>query len=158
MKDKLVLALIVGIVLATLSGAAAVAPALAAPPKSLHIEVPATIDPDGDPFTASGPAVEAGLVCASGVATDLDVAVTSPPGQAFRILRVLKQFACAGSGGTFDVKLVVKLDLTTQETTANWNIVGGTGAYSGLHGNGKLVGVPIVFGQSILDKYDGQVH
>ena len=56
------------------------------------------------------------------------------------------------------MKLVVNLDLATHETTAQWKIVGGTGDYVGLHGNGNLIGAPIVPGSSIFDVYDGTIH
>jgi hypothetical protein len=135
-----------------------IAPALAAPPLDAHIVVSATIDPDPDPFVASGSAVSAGMLCSSGQATDLSVDVTSPPSGKFNILKVLKHFECDDESGTFDVKLVVKLDLTTHETTAQWIVVGGTGSYAALHGSGKLVGTPIVPGESITDVYDGKIH
>ena len=133
------------------------APVMAAPPLAVLFDVTAGIASDPDPFTASGPAVDAGLVCPTGETTDLSNVSSGPPGGTFTILRVTKRFTC-DSGGTFDVKLVVYLDLVTHETTANWNIVGGTGAYAGLHGGGKLAGVPIVPGASIQDSYDGKVH
>ena len=50
------------------------------------------------------------------------------------------------------------LDQTDGTTTANWRVIGGTGDYAMLHGNGKLVGTPIVLGASILDLYTGQLH
>lgn len=135
-------------------------PAMAAPPMALHIEVPATISPDPDPFTATGPAVDAGTVCPSGDSTDLSVVVVSDPpgGTTTRTLRVMKRFDCTDGSGTFDVNMVVRLDLTTNETTARWRIVGGTGDYAGFRGNGYLIGTPIMPGSSIYDVYDGWVH
>lgn len=154
MSKKLRLSLLVSALAVMMT----VVPAMAAPPAGVHIEVTATIAQNPDPFTASGPAVEDGIICPAGESTDLSVVVTGPPAGAFRILRVLKRFACADDSGTFDVRLLVHLDLTTNATTAGWQIVGGTGAYAGLHGQGKLVGHPIVPGVSITDIYDGQVH
>lgn len=143
----------------TLSIVFMVGPVMAAPPLAVHIEVPATINPDPDPFVATGPAVDAGVLCPMGTSTDLSVVIVAdPPGTTTRILRVLKQFVCDDGSGTFDVHLVVTLDLTTHETTAQWRIVGGTGDYVELHGNGKLIGTPIVAGSSIFDVYNGTIH
>jgi len=133
-----------------------VVPVMAAPPLEVHIEHP--YDPTPGPFTATGPAVDTGVVCPTGDVFDLSFKRSGPPGGTFRILRVLKQFLCDDGSGTFDVKLVVRLDLTTPGTTASWRVVGGTGDYVGLHGNGKLVGIPIVPGSGILDIYDGRMH
>jgi hypothetical protein len=138
--------------------AVTVSAAFAAPPKNLHIEVDEFIGTSGEAFLASGPAVTAGAVCASGTVDDLSVSVSGPPGGSFAILRVLKRFTCADLSGTFDVKMVVRLNLVTNATTARWKVAGGTGAYGSLHGNGSLVGTPIVPGISIHDVYDGKVH
>lgn len=144
---------------AVLSIGLAVVPVMAAPPLDVHIEVPEIIAPGTlDPFTATGPAVVIGIVCPSGDVEDLSVIVSGPPGGTFRILRIVKRLVCDDGSGTFDVKLVARLDLTTNETTANWKIIEGTGDYLGLHGNGKLIGIPIVPGISIRDIYDGRMH
>ena len=155
MNKKFVFPGIVVIVAAILIVSTSVA--LAAPPLGLHIEVTEYINTSGEAFAASGPAVDAGIVCASGTVNDVSVVVNGNPSSGFRTLHVLKRFNCNG-GGTFDVKMKVRLDLTTNATTARWNIVSGTGAYAGLKGNGSLVGNPIVPGTSILDVYDGKAH
>jgi hypothetical protein len=132
-----------------------VVPVMAAPhPLDVQIVDVHTIGPHGTGFfTATG-----GGICVLGTVYDSDIKVQNPTGGNFRILRVLKQFTCDDGSGTFDVKLVVRLDLTTHKTTANWNVVGGTGNYVGLRGNGKLIGIPIVAGISITDYYDGRMH
>lgn len=127
-------------------------------PLDVHIEVFATIAPSDDPFIASGPAVDEGLLCPTGTESELSVRVAGPPEGDFRILRVVKQFVCADGSGTFDVNLVVRLDLESSYTTARWNIIGGTGDYAGLHGSGELTGIPQNPGVTILDIYDGQLH
>jgi hypothetical protein len=132
--------------------------AAAAPPPNVHIEVPEVIGVNGDPFTASGAAVSAGVICASGTVDDLAVVSSGSGAGTFVILHVDKRFTCDDLSGTFDVRMVVRLDETTDSTTAHWRIVGGTGAYSGLRGGGWLVGTPIVPDESILDIYDGRVH
>ena len=130
----------------------------AAPPLDVHIEVQEYIGMSGEDFTANGSAVDTGIMCPSGTVDDLVVDVSGPPGGTFALLHVLKRFYCADASGTFDVKLVVRLDLTTNETTARWNVVGGTGDYTHLHGNGLLVGTPGTPGEDIYDVYDGRMH
>ena len=130
----------------------------AAPPQDVHIEVHEYIGTSGEGFTATGSAVDTGIVCPSGTVDDLVVDVSGPPGGTFSILKVLKRFHCADSSGTFDVKLNVRLNLVTRETTALWKVVGGTGDYVRLHGNGSLVGTPGTPGVDIFDVYDGRLH
>ena len=132
---------------------------VAAPPEPIHIEV---LEYPGDwetpePFTASGDAVTKGMVCATGEVVDLSVTVNSASGP-YLILWIDKQFTCDDLSGTFDVKMVVKLDLTTSDTTARWRIVGGTGQYASLKGRGSLVGYANPSAGNILDVYDGKVH
>lgn len=132
--------------------------ASAAPPPNVHIEVPEVIGVNGDPFTASGAAVTAGVLCAAGSVDDLSVISSGSGAGPLAILRVDKRFTCEDLSGTFDIRMIVRLDEATDSTTANWKIVGGTGAYAGLHGSGWLVGTPIVPEVSIFDVYDGRVH
>jgi len=133
-----------------------ISPVAAAPPEPIHIEVlewPGSSSPE--PFTASGPAVNNGFVCAAGTVEDLEITWNDPAGP-FQILWVLKRFTCGD--GTFDIKMVVKLNLVTHDTTARWQIVSGTGQYAGLKGQGSLVGTSNFPITSILDVYDGKVH
>ncbi len=138
--------------------AVSVSAVYAVPPQGLHIEVDEVIAASGETFYASGAAVDAGAVCPTGTVDDLSTTASGAPGGAITILQVVKRFYCADLSGTFDVRLVVRLDNTTHFTTASWRIVSGTGAYAGLHGNGLLAGTPIDPGVSIHDVYDGQVH
>lgn len=133
-------------------------PAYAARPYDLHIEVEENINTSGEAFVASGAAVDAGIVCASGNVYDADYSITGPPEGSIRIITVLKHFECGDLSGSFDAMMVVRLDLDTHYTTARWNVVGGSGDYADLHGAGSLLGTPIVPGESILDVYDGRVH
>lgn len=130
----------------------------AAPPSAVHLEVSELIGSSGEPFTASGEAVDAGILCPSGTVDDLSVVAKGSPSAPYTILLVNKVFNCGDESGTFDVQLTVRLDNSTHYTTASWRLVGGTQAYAGLHGNGKLAGTPIVPGISIYDVYDGNVH
>jgi hypothetical protein len=148
-----------GILIVVLSLGFSASPVMAAQPLDVHIEAPTTIDTtDVDTFTATGPFVDAGGLCPSGDVSEVFVATSGPPGGTFRNLRIVKHFVCDNGSGTFDVKLNVRLDLTTSYTTASWKVVEGTGAYTRLKGNGKLIGIPDVPNTSILDIYDGQMH
>ncbi len=131
---------------------------IAAPPRDVHIEVDEILGTSGEAFAASGSAVVDGTLCASGIVDDLSVVSSGSQNGNFLILHVLKRFTCDDLSGTFDVRLVVKLNLTTRFTTAHWKIVSGTGNYVGLHGNGSLAGTPILPGVSIHDVYDGKMH
>ena len=132
--------------------------ALAAPPLAIHIEVLEWIGSSStEPFTATGPAVDDELVCGTGMVEDLAVSGNNPGGP-FQTLWVVKRFHCDDTSGTFDVKMVVKLDNATHDTTANWKIIGGTVNYVNLKGNGKLVGISNFPVTSILDIYNGKVH
>ena len=134
-------------------------PAIAAQPMGVHIEAPSTIDTsDIDTFTASGPAVDAGLLCGRGDVFELSGHVSGPPDGSFINLRVLKHFVCQNGSGTFDVRLVADVDKTTGKATGSWVVVDGTGDYVGVKGNGKLIGIPIEPGTSIQDIYDGRLH
>jgi hypothetical protein len=130
----------------------------AAPPQGLHIEADEVVATSGEAFIASGPAVDSGTVCAGGTVDDVSVEAFGNQTGSKLTLHVLKRFNCEDGSGTFDIRLVVKLDLVTNYTTASWVIVGGTGDYTSLHGNGSLAGTPIVPGTSIHDVYDGNVH
>ena len=135
--------------------AISVSPVFAAPPLPVHIEVDETFGLNTpEPFTASGPAVVAGLICATGMVEDVTVTSNSPSGP-FQIIKVLKRFDCGD--GTFDLKMVVKLNLATQNTTARWRILGGTGGYAGLKGHGSLIGITNDPDPGIFDTYDGVV-
>jgi hypothetical protein len=133
-------------------------PVGAAAPLAVHFDVTATIAPDADLFVASGPAVDAGAMCPAGDSTNTSIVASTPSGGTTSTLRVLKHFVCGDGSGTFDISMIVRLDLTTHYTTARWRIVSGTGDYAHLHGNGSLNGTPIVPGESILDVYDGMLY
>jgi len=129
-------------------------PAMAAPPQNVHIDAYENIYSDGT-FTITGSAADSGLVCSSGVTHNVSNVASGPSGGDFVNLRVIKRFTCDDLSGTFDVMLLVRLDLVTHYTTARWTVVDGTGDYATLHGRGFLEGTPIDPGTSINDIYDG---
>ena len=130
----------------------------AAPHYFVHIEVEEQISTSGETFYASGPAVDADVMCPTGIVNDDLDGYYDLPGGKIRILYVTKHFVCEDGSGTFDLNLNVHLNLATNRTTARWNVVGGTGDYADLHGNGSLVGTPIDPGNSILDVYNGGMY
>ena len=132
--------------------------AFAARPLGLHMEVYEVIAAEGDVFIASGPAVDAGIICPTGTQDNLVINEFGPPEGDFRILYIYKVFTWGDGSGMFGIKMRVKLDLTTGYTTATWYFNGGIGDYHGLRGHGTLVGIPDVPFESILDIYDGTAH
>jgi len=157
LRIKRVFSIVLGVLLLAVNVTAVVA----APPEPIHIEVtefPDSWPTNHEPFVATGLAVDHGLVCATGTVLDLNITSNQPSGP-FLILWVDKRFTCDDLSSTFDVTMVVKLDLATNNTTARWRIVGGTGQYAGLKGRGSLVGTSNLPAEpSILDVYDGKVH
>ncbi len=155
LKNKKLLSILAAVFLLAVSAS----PVIAAPPTPVHIEVlefPGGTSAPAEPFTISGPAVSAGLVCASGVVSDEELSYNSPSGPYQRIW-ALKHFVCDDSSGTFDIRMVVQLNLDTHDTTARWRVVGGTGDYAGLKGQGSLIGYSNYPTVSILDVYDGLI-
>jgi hypothetical protein len=136
----------------------AAAPAAASsPPLDVNFEVDTTIGEDGTsfgPFSATGPAVDAGLVCATGDTVDVFEKASGYQSQTGVNLQVVKLFICDDGSGEFYVKLQVRID--AKDTSFNWNIIEGTGAYERLHGTGS--GIGIYFPEGVLDLYEGQLH
>ena len=131
--------------------------AFAAPPQPFHMEVHENINGSGETFYASGPAVNAGVVCPTGTTSDLVINTFGPPNGNYRFLYVVKSFTCADLTGTFFIKMRVKLEISTGNTTAKWQFTNGSSAYNHLHGHGTLVGTPTIPGY-IMDVYDGVAH
>lgn len=145
---------------ATLLAAAMVLPASSAgatPPSDVMFEVPTVIPDDGGPtfgpFTATGPAVDAGLMCPSGETTDVfgKASGGTPQGINFQ---AVKLFECDDGSGAFVVKLQVRLD--RKGDNFQWVVLDGFGAYEQLRGAGDGVGFPLPDG--VFDVYQGEVH
>ncbi len=117
--------------------------------ESLPIVIP---DLPGDPFLATGPAVDFGVLCPAGIVQDM--AWESRQTRRFIRLKVTKLFTCDDGTGTFEVFMRVKL-FPDGSTTAKWKVTDGTGNYVTLRGAGKLVGTPFTGG--ITDVYTGTV-
>jgi hypothetical protein len=129
---------IVAILAATLALISVIGPVAAGSPEQVEIVSHMNFNPDGPnfgDFTASGAAVESGLVCASGSVVDTGIVFGGfQSGRGAQIL-VRKTFTCDG-GGTFFVKIQVHLDFETSTESFTWLVLGGTGAYANLRGSG----------------------
>jgi len=105
-------------------------------------------------FTATGPAVDAGIVCPSGDTVEVFVKASGFQSQKEVNFQVVKLFTSADGSGEFLVKLQVRND--RKGDNFNWNILGGTDAYEKLHGTGSGIGLPLEGG--VLNLYEGKVH
>jgi hypothetical protein len=133
-------------------------PVVEAGPVDLHIEVEEHfLDTTPEPFTASGKAVDEGMICPTGTVFESSIVYTNTEGP-FTLMDVVKQFDCDDGSGTFEISMNIELEKATSKTTADWRVMGGTGAYSDLAGEGTLVGEPVVPNTIINDSYDGKVH
>ena len=136
--------------------ALAVFPAGATPPADVAFEVETSLLGDPNPFVASGPAVDSGLVCAAGTVVDAigKVAGSAPNGFNFQ---GVKHFICDDGSGEFFVNLQARIDFR-KGTTFEWNVLRGTGDYERLHGAGSGVGLPFCGPDCVLDVYGGGLH
>jgi hypothetical protein len=148
------------------AAAAAIALALplttaqAAPAMAIHIDVETSfIDggpTSGGPFSAAGPAVDAGLICPAGDTIDVfSKAAGYQSGKGWLSLTVVKEFTCGDGSGAFLIKLEVRLDQHGDHFA--WAIVAGTGAYDALHGAGTGHGAAPQGDYDVLDVYGGMV-
>ena len=132
----------------------------AAPARAVHIDVETSLlDPSGlsgGPFTATGPAVDAGLICPSGDTIDVFAkAAGYQSGKGWVNLTVVKEFTCGDGSGAFLVKLQVRLDKHGDHYA--WAIVAGTGAYGHLQGAGTGYGAAPLGDYDVLDVHEGMV-
>lgn len=126
------------------------APAAAAPPEEVTIEGPSYFGPSY--FTGSGTFTttdEAGLICPSGTTMDMGGKIAPSEGQSPQRVNYQfhKQFTCDDGSGTFEMKIQVQFPVTIDEShwpVYHWVVVGGTGDYEDLKGNGSgFVAFPI---------------
>jgi len=107
----------------------------------------------GETFTATG-----GVVCDSGVA------VTDPPlvagggrqGRGVFTFHLIKTLTCDNGSDSFMILVNAATAPRSPGTLGGFVVVGGTGAYSGLHGAGSLVGTSLSETE-ILDVYTGRL-
>ena len=143
---------------------AVAAPATAAPPEEVTLAGPSYFTGSGEFMTTD----EAGLICPSGTTTDIFGKTSPPDGQSpNRInLQIRKLFVCGDNSGSFEIKLQVQIPVNIDENnwpTFTWVVVGGTGDYEDLKGNGSGFAAFPIFGGDpwpigVFDVYQGHMH
>jgi hypothetical protein len=166
---RAVLALASAILLSLLLAASAAA----SPSLPVTIDLYQELDESGQgfvpsPFYATGPAVEAGLVCPQGMAHNLTEPVSGPGGLKDKYLQIYhttKLFECDDHSGSFIIKLEHHLVITftpdsvTWDQKAPWRIAEGTGNYVRLHGTGSATSLPYNPEGSVMhDHMTGWLH
>ena len=134
-----------------------VAPAAASAPENVTIVSEMSLSAASGTFDASGPAVDAGVMCAQGDVYDLQYRAAGFQSNRLMNLFVHKLFVCADGTGTFEMDLNVRIVFSPPETTAIWRVVDGDSSYLRLHGNGKLTAFP-VNEDILIDTYTGSLH
>ena len=123
----------------------AAAPAAAAAPQPVTIVSHVTFNPDGPnfgDFTATGAAVDSGLLCGSGTFVDTGIRFAGFQSDRGTVqIQVVKEFSCGGSD-KFVVKLQIQANFDTGIETFTWVVMGGTGDFAGLRGGGSGSTVP----------------
>jgi hypothetical protein len=107
-------------------------------------------------FTASGPAVDAGLFCASGISYTLVNMMAGPPSSGLMNFHDIKRFVCEDESGSIIVLLNAHALSGPPHNVGPWNILSGTGAYVDLYGRGEQSGEAIEGG--VIDTYTGWVN
>lgn len=152
-------------VLALFLVALPIASAGATPPEQVTFEGEAFFAGSGagtGSFTATGPAVDSGAMCEEGIVADVYGKMAPKMGQSpngFN-MQIVKEFTCDDESGTFFIKLQVRI---TDYPVFNWVVVGGTGDYEDLKGNGDGYGAyPLPIGSpdpiGVWDVYEGKLH
>ncbi len=129
----------------------------ASPGLGVAFDVQTTLgNPSSGPFTATGVAVNRGVVCADGWTIDVGVTVTGANNRSGgATYHVLKDFVCNDGSGSFLLKFEVRAD-DSRSRPYSWMVAGGTGAYSHLAGSGSGYSVAADYG--INDRIFGNVH
>ncbi len=125
-------------------------------PLAVTFEVNTTLShPNGGPFVATGPAVDAGIICSHGDTIDVDLKASGDESSGHVNYQVFKKFTCAETPtDSFIAKMQVRVG-----NKYSWLIVEGTGAYERLRGTGMGEGATVE-GQpyDVLDVLRGAVH
>ena len=135
-----------------------VSPTVAAShPLDVQLDVQTILDgtqPGHGPFTASGSAVDAGMICATGQTMDDSVKEAGLQSGRLANYQVYKRFICDDGSGEFLLKLQVLVD--GRGNNYNWVVIDGTGNYEKLHGVGQGSGPQTEYG--VLDLFEGVAH
>jgi hypothetical protein len=133
-----------------------VVPAAASSPVNVKITSAMVFLGNTGTFEASGPAVEAGLICPEGNVYDTKYRSPGSDSKRFINLFVHKLFVCADGSGSFEMDLNLRI-FSPPKTKGTWRIVDGEGAYARLHGNGKL-SAHRADEDTVIDLYNGKLH
>jgi hypothetical protein len=132
-------------------------PVAAAAPQQIEIVSNVTFNPDGPnygDFSATGAAVDAGTICASGTFVDTRLGFGGFQSDRGTVqVLVVKEFTCDDGSGTFTVKLQIQANFDTGIETFTWVVLGGTGDYASLRGAGSGSTVPTETGN--INTYEG---
>ncbi len=151
----LVTVLLIVALLSTASPVSAYTPAAVTIVSIMHPQPNDPIAPFYGTFVASGPAVDAGLLCEEGDVQDIvNPARGWQSGQVIT-LYVHKHFVCSDESGSFEMNMQVLIAST--RTTAHWNITTGEGSYTRLFGVGRLTSVWLNE-NDLEDTYFGKLH
>ena len=124
---------------ATMALATVIAPVSAAAPKTVTITSNMNFPGDGEPnfgdFTATGPAVTAGLICSSGDVFDIRYVFGGFQSDRGVQISVVKAFVCDVTDGTIYIKIQVHVNPDGTESFT-WVVLDGTGPYAKLAGSG----------------------
>lgn len=113
------------------------------------------IAPYAGTFEASGPAVDAGILCANGVVEDIANPAVGWQSDQVINLYVHKHFVCNDGSGTFEMDMHVLI--APKGVTARWIITAGDGLYARLFGSGRLTATWL--SENMLeDMYFGNLH
>ena len=97
--------------------------AAAASPLEVEIDVEENLNAPGH-FTATGPAVDEGVLCATGTTIDLE-GRRSPDAPWGFTVNVLKEFTCDDGSGTFQVRLQGRVFAEgSPQSTFHWSVAG----------------------------------
>jgi hypothetical protein len=109
-------------------------------------------------FSASGPAVDAGIICPSGYTISVTPSVHSDKSKTVSkmFVRVYELFTCDDGSGTFTLRYRMPKDFDSDSARGKWKIIKGTGNYYKLRGNGNLVGIPSGIG--LFVDFTGRIH
>lgn len=117
-------------------------------------------------FSASGDAVDAGLMCPAGTKADLFPEKWAGNSPKVTNGQVVTEFTCTEgplAGDSFTIKLQLHIDADAPMGpvwTINWTVKGGTGAFADLHGSGDGYGNLYFdpFPVGALDTLTGGLH
>jgi len=112
-------------------------------------------------FTASGEAVNQGLICSAGTVTDGKYIAAGrwegPNGPHWNFI-IQKVFVCEDGSGSFTINLRAHAYFDPYNNEGTWNVLWGDGDYGSLHGGGSFEGIMFGDGTGVYDIYTGSVH